>query len=435
MDNFFLVILALFLVALNGFFVAAEFSIVKLRASRARQLGKNHGLRGDTLQKVHGKLDNYLSACQLGITLASLGLGWIGEPAFARLLEPVISLLGITNPKLTHGIAFFFAFFTISFLHIVIGELAPKSLAIRRPDSIALWTALPLYAFYWAMFPAIWCLNASANWVLRIAGLDQGHGHDHHYSPEEIKMILRGSNAAADFSRDEWNIVAQTLDFRSLEVSDLMRPIQEMRALHADLSAAQNLEIVRQHRYSRYPYFAEDGKTVLGVLHLKDLFLAQGMEHAQLQNCLHKIEIVPPKMPALELFRRFRSGSPHFALVEGHEQYIGFVTLDNLLSALVGHIRDEFSQSDNDWLRLDDGSLLGKGSLPLFTLERALGLDIENDEVDSVGGLLMHTLGEIPHEGQKVDFDGFSITVKKMQGPRIVLLKVRAHDQAAPGGH
>src|SRR5690606_26885665 len=162
-SNLFLIFIALLLVLLNGFFVAAEFSLVKLRPTRVRAIARNLGWRGRMLAKVHTDLDAYLSACQLGITLASLGLGWIGEPAFAAILEPVLANIGITNPKLIHGVAFFIAFFTISYLHIVIGELVPKSMAIRTSERVGLWTAAPLYSFYWLMYPAIWILNKSAN--------------------------------------------------------------------------------------------------------------------------------------------------------------------------------------------------------------------------------------------------------------------------------
>ncbi|MER2626926.1 MAG: CNNM domain-containing protein, partial [Accumulibacter sp.] len=194
MENFLWVVAALLLVALNGFFVAAEFGLVKLRQTRVRSIAKLHGWRGRILSTVHSHLDAYLSACQLGITLASLGLGWIGEPAFARLLEPVFGWLNVTSPELIHVVSVIFAFSVITFLHIVVGELAPKSLAIRRPEWISIWTATPLYSFYWLMYPAIWLLNASAIGVLRLAGLDGGHGHETSYSAEEIKLIVRGSH-------------------------------------------------------------------------------------------------------------------------------------------------------------------------------------------------------------------------------------------------
>ena len=412
---------------LNGFFVAAEFGLVKLRQTRVRSLAKINGVRGRLLATVHTHLDSYLSACQLGITLASLGLGWIGEPAFARVIEPLLMQVGVESEKLIHGISFFFAFFTISFLHIVIGELAPKSMAIRMPERVSLWTAPALYLFYWAMFPIIWVLNKSANTVLSWLGLDAGHGQDAHYSPEELKMILRGSHASKKLTPDEWSIMAQMLDFGDLEISDLMRPINEVVAMYKDASLEENMATAARNRFSRYPYMDSDGETVLGTLHLKDLFLAQqsGKSLQDLGKHLRHVEYVPPTMPALELFRRFRKGAPHFAMVGYRDSTpVGFLTLDNLLSALVGQIRDEFRQNDNDWTLLDDGTLIGKGSLPLFTLGVALGIDLDSEEVESIGGLIMHVLGDLPEEGQKIEFPQFDAVVKKMNGPRIILVRI-----------
>jgi CBS domain containing-hemolysin-like protein len=432
MHNLLLVLLAFLLVALNGFFVAAEFGIVTLRRTRVRAIAKTQGFKGRILGKVHGQLDSYLSACQLGITLASLGLGWIGEPAFAGLLEPVLAAVGVTSQEVIHGISFVFAFVTISFLHIVVGELAPKSLAIRIPEAVGLWCAVPLYTFYWMMYPAIWLLNQSANLVLRIAGLKGSGGHDSHYSLDELKLILRTSKPGEQFNRDERNILANTLDFSQLRVSDLMRPINEVIALQASRPIEQNLETVVRNRFSRYPYFDEDGNSVLGVVHLKDLFFAQqsGKPIHSFTPFLRPVETISSRTPALELFRRFREGAPHFALIgEKGKRPVGFLTLDNLLGAMVGEIHDEFRLNENDWLKGADGTLIGKASLPIFSLERVLGIDIENeelglDEVESVGGLVMLKLGDIPKQGQRVSFNAFDIVVRKMNGPRILLVKV-----------
>jgi CBS domain containing-hemolysin-like protein len=432
MHNVLLVVLALFLVALNGFFVAAEFGIVTLRKTRIRAIAKTSGLRGRILAKVHGQLDAYLSACQLGITLASLGLGWVGEPAFAALLEPLFGLAGVTSEKIIHGVSFVFAFGVISFLHIVVGELAPKSLAIRMPEAIGLWSALPLYGFYWAMYPAIWLLNGSATLVLRLAGLSGAGGHDAHYSTDELKLILRTSQPGEKFTRDERHILAQSLDFGKMTVADLMRPINEVIALHENRSVQENLETVRRNRLSRYPYFDANGEDVLGVIHLKDLFLAQqsGKAITDLVDYLRPVEIISARTPAPDIFRRFKTGAPHFAMIgEKGKRPVGFITLDNLLGAMVGEIRDEFRLNENDWLTQPDGTLIGKASLPIFSLERALGIDINNeemglDEVESVGGLLMVKLGDIPTQGQRIEFPRFDVVVKKMNGPRIVLVKV-----------
>jgi len=430
--NILLILVAIFLVLLNGYFVAAEFALVKLRQTRVKAIAKVHGLRGRILMRVHSQMDAYLSACQLGITLASLGLGWVGEPAFAKLLEGAFTAAGIESPRLIVGLAFACAFFTISFLHIVIGELAPKSLAIRMPEAVAIWTAAPLYGFYWSMYPAIWALQTSANKVLSWVGLVDSANHNEQYSVDELKLILRGSRATNKFTGAEWNILAHTLDFSELEVADLMRPFREVVTLSANESLEQNLAAIDRHRFSRYPYIDADGQ-VAGILHLKDLFLLQQKNAQQKKvngfadwaELVRPVQYVAPDLPAPELFRRFRQGVPHFAIV-GYkgEPPQGFITLDNMLGALVGEIRDEFRQAQNDWIKLDDGTLMGKGSLPLFTLERALGLEIESIEAESVGGLILWKLKEIPKEGDRIDFDEFSIVVKKMNGPRIVLVRV-----------
>lgn len=425
-SSFLLIVIAFLLVLLNGFFVAAEFGLVKLRQTRVKAIAKTYGWRGRILLKVHHDLDAYLSACQLGITLASLGLGWIGEPAFADLLRPLLGRIGIDNPQTVHAIAFFVAFFIISYLHIVVGELAPKSVAIRLSEKVGVWTAAPLYAFYWLMYPAIWILNQSANWVLHQLGLNVAHGHDSHYSADELKLILRSSRTETHFCAEEWRMLAQALDFRDLEVADLMRPFNEAITLSETDSLDQSLDRIVQSRYSRYPFLDKEGRA-LGVIHLKDIFFALRKNELpdQLGKLARPIQTVHPALSASELFQRFRQGAPHFAVVAFQDgQPLGFITLDNLLGALVGEIRDEFRQAQNEWTRLDDGTLIGKGSLPIFTLERALGIDIEESGVDSVGGLIMQKLGDLPEEGQRIAFERFDAVVKKMRGPRIVLLRI-----------
>lgn len=424
--NFLLVFIAFLLVLLNGFFVAAEFGLVKLRATRVKTIAKTLGWRGRILAKVHLNLDAYLSACQLGITLASLGLGWVGEPAFAELIEPILASIGVTSLKLIHGIAFAVAFFSISYLHIVIGELVPKSLAIRMAEKVGLWTAPALYLFYWTMFPAIWILNQSANVVINALKLKTKVGNESHYSTEELKLILRSSRPSDEFSPAEWNVLAQAIDFRELEVTDLMHPFSEAIALLENDSFDISMERVVQHRYSRYPILNTDG-IVTGIVHIKDIFVALRKSNSfnDIQSLARPFELVAPNTNATELFRKLQKGAPHFTVVGYKDQQpIGFVTLDNLLSALVGDIRDEFRQSQSEWAKLDDGSLLGKGSLPLITLERTLGIDIESEDADTIAGLIFWALGDLPEEGQRIEFESFAVVVKKMAGPRVLLVRV-----------
>ncbi len=275
--------------------------------------------------------------------------------------------------------------------------------------------------------------------VLHLARLGGAHGHDTYYSADELKLILRSNRPGDRFTHDEWNILAKTLDFSELEVSDLMRPIHEITALYRNKTLQENLQIVAQKRFSRYPYFDTNGIDVLGIIHLKDLFCAQqeGQSIGDLQAYLRPIQTISSDTLALDLFRNFRMGTSHFAIIgQKGQQPLGFITLDNLLSAMVGEIRDEFRQNKNDWTWLDDGTLIGKGSLPIFSLERILGIDIENEELDledevSIGGLIMSKLRDIPVEGQKIEFYQFDVVVKKMHGARTVLVQIFPKDTAS----
>jgi CBS domain containing-hemolysin-like protein len=426
-----LIVVALFLVLLNGFFVASEFAIVKLRRTRVEAIRKRRGLRGAILAKVHANLDAYLSACQLGITLASLGLGWIGEPAFARLLEPLFAAAGIRSEAALEISAFAVAFFIISYLHIVIGELAPKSMAIRRPETMSLWTATPLYLFYWGMYPVIWLLNASANWMLRKAGLDAVHEHEVSYSAEELKLILRSSRAPGRLSAEEWKTLAHFIEFSEMTVADLLRPGAELVALYDEEPVEANLATVRNKRLSRYPFIERDRAKVLGILHVKELAGREPKSNDELKRLLRPPLHVDADLPAAELLRQFRTGSPHLAIVPGVGRILGFVTFDNLLCALLGEIQDEFRHEAHEWERLAGGALLGKPSLPVYTLERSLGMEIPTQYSGSVGGLILEHLGRVPQQGERIGFEGFDITVLSMRGPRIVKLKVTPKQQAA----
>ena len=431
-----LVAFALFLVLLNGFFVAAEFAIVKLRATKVEAIAEQHGWRGRILRTVHNQLDAYLSACQLGITLASLGLGWVGEPAFAHLLEPLLKSMGVESEALVHGISFFTAFFIISYLHIVIGELAPKSWAIRKPELLSLWTAAPLYLFYWLMYPAIYLLNASANAILRIAGQGEpGSGNDSHYSREELKLILhsgRGQNPHDQGLR----VLASAAEMGDLEVADWANSREDLIYLELDAPLEQTLSTIRLHKYSRYPVLDANDEFV-GVLHIKDLLLAlthqvDRPEHIDLEELLRPIERVSKHMLLASLLERFRQGGSHFALVEeGDGKVVGYLTMEDTLEALVGDIQDEHRKAERGILAYQPGKLLVRGDTPLFKVERELDMTFSTElEVDTLAGLIYESLGRVPAEDDTLEIDGLRITVKKMRGPKIVLAKIVKKDKS-----
>ena len=428
--DFGLVLFALFLVLLNGFFVAAEFAIVKLRATKVDALAEKNGWRGHILRTVHNQLDAYLSACQLGITLASLGLGWVGEPAFAHLLEPLLAGIGIESPKLIHGIAFFTAFFIISYLHIVVGELAPKSWAIRKPELLSLWTAAPLYMFYWAMYPAIFLLNASANAILRIAGQGEpGPHHEHHYSRDELKLILHSSRAS-DPSDQDMRVLASAVEMGELEVVDWANSREDLVSLPLTAALDEVFSVFRRHKYSRYPIYDDNSGEYVGVLHIKDLLLHLSLlemlpSALKLADLMHPVERVGRHMPLSSLLEQFRMGGSHFALVEEADgKVIGYLTMEDVLEALVGDIQDEHRKAERGILAYQPGKLLVRGDTPLAKVERLLGVDLDHVEAETLAGLIYDTLKRMPEEEEVLEVDGLRIIVKKMKGPKIVLAKV-----------
>jgi len=423
-----LVIVACSLVLLNAFFVAAEFGMVKLRHTRLEEIAEMYGLRGKILFFIHKNLDGYLSACQLGITLASLGLGWVGEPAFSKLLLPLFFHAGITEPNLIKFISFFFAFSILSFLHIVVGELMPKSLAIRQSEKVSLWTAVPLYGFYWIMYPAIWILNTCANFLLRIFHLDKIHKGENFYSTDEIKLILSASHLHGELTKEETEIIEHAIDFADLKVTDVMRPIDDMIAINISAPIDEIFKIVLDTRYTRYPVIDDSQKNILGVLHVKDLLQAlyQQKDMADLKNIIRPLVKITHHSAAIDLLKKFQEGMPHFAVIyRGPEKPIGFVTLDNLLHILLGRIKDEFHRTKDDWISTKDGGFIMSGNSSLYNVERALDIDIFTEEdVTTLYGLILNKLGGLPKEGEAIEFENFIALVDKMKGAKILKVKI-----------
>jgi CBS domain containing-hemolysin-like protein len=427
-ETLLLALLGFALVFLNGFFVAAEFAIVKLRRTQAEELGRVHGLRGRVLRTVRTHLDAYLSACQLGITLASLGLGWIGEPAFARLLEPALTYGGITDPRLLHSIAFAVAFAFISFLHIVLGELAPKSIAIRRAEAVSLNTALPLYVFYWAMYPFIYVLNGAANVIVRRLGVEMASEGDAVHSVAELRSVLRASHRHGELGSVETRILVHGLEFGELTIGDLMRPLSELAWISTDSTIDEVLAEVRATRYTRYPARDPETGRFTGLLHIKDLLTGEMRlrDIRDLRPYLRRLPYFDEDAALLKVLKAFRSGDPHFGIVTDERgTEFGFVTFEHVIEALFGPIEDEFAKKAPSWQQAGDGSVSGAGSLSLLSLEQAIGRPIPAVDVNSVGGLVQEKLGRLPRQGERVRFPDFEIEVLEMVGPRIEQVRVR----------
>lgn len=440
-QDFLYILVALLLVAANGFFVAAEFAIVKLRGTRAEELALTGGLRGRILLSVKRRLDAYLSACQLGITLASLGLGWIGEPAFAHLIEPVVAAMGVESERALHGIAFAAAFSIISFLHIVLGELAPKSLAIRRPEPVSLWVGVPLWAFYWAMYPFIKLLNGSAILILKGFGVEiVEEMTDEPHSPGELRSILAASHVHGEMDPVAADMASHAIDLVEVTAGELMRPDSDMVALEEGDSLASARDQVVRHRFSRYPVYRGIRDNIVGMFHAKDLLLlekeadrghGEGADPAAqtVASAMREPLIVTEDTPVVELVRSLQEEGTHMAVVEDDNGVIvGFVTLDHVLEALMGRMQDEFTHSSPAWRRLEDGSLVGDGMLSLYSLSQRLERSVDVEEVNSIGGLVMRELDRVPRVGDQIEAEGLRIRVLRMDGARV--RRVRVEDLA-----
>lgn len=416
---------------MNAFFVAAEFGMVKLRSTRVEAIKKNYGWRGIILEKVHQHLDAYLSACQLGITLASLGLGWVGEPAFAYLLEPFLSFIGIQSQQLIKVIAFVVAFSCISFLHIVVGELMPKSLAIRQSEKVSVWTVVPLYAFYWVMYPAIWMLNTCSNFFLNLMGLGVSQSGDHIYSTDEIKLILNASHIHGELTQDETEIIEHTIEFADLDVTEVMRPRDEIVSLNINDPIQDLIKKMMESRYSRYPIYDPKHKTIIGIIHIKDIFavFSKASEAMNLEPYIRPILKVPHYLPAIDLLRKFREGGSHFALVyKGKQHLLGFITLDNLLHVLIGRIQDEFHKTQDDWIKNPDNTFAVKGGCSIYSLEQALDKEIsllpDEENLDTLAGLIVVRAGTLPKVGDTIHFKEFDALIEELHGTYIRKVKV-----------
>ncbi|MBI3270436.1 MAG: DUF21 domain-containing protein [Planctomycetes bacterium] len=347
MENLLYLLLALLLVLLNGFFVLAEFALVKVRATRVQELARGGSAKAELAALMLRHLDQYLSASQLGITLASLGLGWVGEPAFAHLLEPLLELPGVWPKVVSHVASVTVAFILITSLHIVIGEQAPKMVAIRKPEWAALFSARPLYWFHRIFYVLNWALHHSSGVVLRLLGIQGTSEMEMAHSEEELHMILASSHEQGAFTLSRLLMMENILDFGELKVQDIMVPREKVVALPLENTWAQNLETVKKFLHSRYPVTKGGPEKVVGFVHVKDIALASGAAAGpvDLAKIKRPVLYVDVQLHCEDLLKHFHGTHSHLALVrDADEKYVGLVTLEDVVEELVGTIRDEFEQ-------------------------------------------------------------------------------------------
>ncbi|HEY0792871.1 MAG TPA: hemolysin family protein [Chthoniobacterales bacterium] len=415
----------LLLVLLNGFFVASEFALVKVRTSQLDALEEEGNTQAAFTRDITSNLDAYLSATQLGITLSSLGLGWLGEPYISRILEPLLSFIGLRSVTLLHGVSFALAFAIITYLHIVLGEVTPKSLAIRKALRLSLWISAPLHVFYVVFRPAIWFLQKSGEWILRVlfrinpvAETELGH------SEEELRVILTESDSGSEVTPLSKELLINALDFRRRVVRDIMTPRGDVVYLDIQDSFEANLQVALKSGHTRFPLVQAHLDNTVGLIHIKDLMREMKKEKPDILAVKRELTPVPEFMPLEKLLKLFLAKRAHFAVVvDEYGGGVGIVTLDNVLGELVGEIKDEFDQEQvRDFVRLNGEEFVVQGQVNLYELQELAGLELVAIDVSTIGGYVIQLLGHLPKQGEQVTIADYLVTITQTDGRRILQL-------------
>src|SRR5438067_995247 len=421
------------LVALNAFFVACEFSIVKVRTTQLDALLEQGNLRALFVKHVRAHLDAYLSATQLGVTLASLALGWIGQQSLVSILQPVLAVVHIHSYAVATSIAIALAFAGITFLHIVFGELAPKYIAISDPLPVALRLMRLLGAFYVLFKPAIWILNKSSNFLLRrVLRLQAIRASELAHSEEELRLILEQSEKSADVTPLGRELVFNVLDLRDRVVRDIMTPRGEIVYLAIEDDFDTNITKAIESQHTRFPLCRENLDNTIGLIHIKELLPMMRDPHPDLMKIKRELLPVPEMMPLENLLRLFLNKHAHVAIVvDEFGGTVGLVTLEDVLEELVGDIQDEFDFEKEEFRKISANEFSVDGALGLYELNDLAELDLESPDVSTVGGYVTHLLGHLPKIGEQVKIDGYLVTVSEADNRRVKQLHFKKVSEPA----
>jgi CBS domain containing-hemolysin-like protein len=419
------------LVVLNGFFVAAEFSLVAVRRSRIDQQASEGDRGARRVQEALRDLDRYISGTQLGITLASLALGWLGEPALAAGIDRALHAVGVSPPPAAvhSAAAIATAFAIITFLHIVLGELAPKSLALVKSEAVAKWVARPLMLFSTLMSPFIWVLNGAANLLLRAVRVPMASEGAHAHSPEELRLLVMQAHAHGTLDESDRAMLAGVFDFHEKRARDVMRPRTDVVALPIDATEPEVLALIRRERYSRYPVYGESLDDILGVLLAKDLFLHDGTGPWELQRWVRQTLFIPDSRRAELVLDDLRRKRAQMAVVlDEYGGTAGIITMEDLVEEVIGDIADEYDLAQRSALETD-GVLELAGTMSLIDVRSDYRLKIPDGEWTTLGGYAFGRLGRLPHIGDRVTFPGGELEIVAMDGRRVAALRVHRGDR------
>src|SRR5829696_9371930 len=412
------------LVALNGFFVAAEFALVRVRESRITQLEQEGSARAGVGRDALRDLDAYLSVCQVGITMASLGLGWVGEPAVAHLIEPVLGALGITSERVITVVSVVLGFGVITYAHLVFGEQAPKYFSIQKAEGVSLWISRPLNLFRLMFRPVVWLVNASTNFVLRPWGVRLGEEMEAH-SEEELRIMISSSTTSGVLEPQEREYLNNVFDFGDTVAREIMVPRPDIEALPSSAPLEELVDRAAFGRYTRYPVYEDDLDHVLGAVHVKDLFRAakENGETFDLEPLIRECLVVPENKRIEEILREFQRRTLQMAIVIDEWGSVeGLVTIEDVLEEIVGEIQDEFDEDEAAIEPLDENTYAIDGRIPITDVNEYFSIDLPTEDFDTIGGYVLGSLGRPPEPGDTVDADGATLRVKSVDGPRVSML-------------
>ena len=424
----FQVFLTFFLVFLNGFFVAAEFAIVKVRASQIEIKAKSGSRVAKTAKHITTHLDGYLAATQLGITLASLGLGWVGESVMSTMVNNFFAFIGLnlaidTGSTISHIIAFS----VITVLHIVFGELAPKSLAIQRPINTTLGIALPLQFFYLVFRPIIYVLNGFAHVILKLFGINSVGGHEAHHTSEELQYLLDQGKESGAIDTNEHELIKNVFDFNERVVKNIMVPRTKISGLEINTPSSELLNIIVREGYSRIPVYDETIDKIVGVVHAKDILpILADQKELILQDIIRKPYFIPETKKINDLLSELQLKRIQIAIVlDEFGGTAGMVTVEDIVEELVGEIQDEYDDDKPDVEKVSDTEFIINASATIYDVNEYLPHDLPEDEdYDTIAGLVGHLFGKIPEVGENKEFNGYIFTILKKTDQNIEAIKL-----------
>jgi CBS domain containing-hemolysin-like protein len=420
---------------LNGLFVAAEFSLVKIRTTQVDRLVEEGRTSAGLVKEATGRLDAYLAVCQLGITISSLGLGALGEPAIAALIEPLLEPLGIEGGTL-HFIAFVIGFSIISFLHVVFGELAPKTIAIQSSEGTSLFVAPFMKFFSYLLLPATVVFNGTANAFTRLLGYPPASESDETHSEDEIRTLVTQSARQGMLERDEEGMISAVFELNDKTAREIMVPRPDVVAFPEATSLNELISLSAEGRYSRYPVHENDSPDrIIGAVHVKDVLRAvasesTGTEKTKARDLMRDVLTIPENRHIDDILEDLRRQDLQMAVViDEWGSFEGVFTLEDIVEEIVGEIRDEFDEEEPAVKATADGSYVTDGRISIGEVNEALGTDFESQDFETVGGLVLGHLGRVPEKGDEVRIDGHLLRVDDTDGPRIAQILIRKSNE------